>query len=116
MKKLTLTQWIATIGCLLAATALSVFLFLASDRTEEVTVESMSTEVGRFISPKTMGSYGELMFAYIGENNYLYDLDDESQPLVRQPVKEQLYATDDSVLYQTSCEISSEHAGRESSI
>lgn len=116
MKKLTLTQWIATIGCLLAATALSVFLFLASDRTEEVTVESMSTEVGRFISPKTMGSYGELMFAYIGENNYLYDLDDESQPLVRQPVKELLYASDDSVLYLTSCEISSEHAGRESSI
>lgn len=116
MKKLTLTQLIATIGCLLAAASLSIFLFLASDRTEEIPVESMSTEAARFVSPKTMGSYGELMFAYIGENNYLYNLDDESQPLVRQPVKELLYASDDSVLYLTSCEISEAHAGRESSI
>lgn len=116
MKKFTLTQWIATIGCLLAAMALSVFLFLSSDRTEDVFVESATAEIDRFITPKTKGSYGELMFAYIGENNFLYDLDDESEALVRQPVKELLYASDDSVLYLTACELNDEHAGRESSI
>lgn len=116
MKKFTLTRWIATIGCLVAAMALSVFLFLASDRTENALVDAATAENDRFITPKTMGSYGELMFAYIGEHNYLYNLDDESEPLVCQPAKELLYASDDSVLYLTSCELSNEHAGRESSI
>lgn len=116
MKKFTLTRWIATIGCFIAAMALSVFLFLASDRTEDALVDVVTAENDRFITPKTMGSYGELMFAYIGEHNYLYNLDDESEPLVRQPAKELLYASDDSVLYLTSCELSDDHAGRESSI
>lgn len=116
MKKFTLIRWIATIGCLLAAMSLSVFLFLAGDRTEDILVDDAIVENDQFITPKTMGSYGELMFAYIGENNYLYNLDDESEPLVRQPAKELLYASDDSVLYLTSCELSDDHSGRESSI
>lgn len=116
MKKFTLTRWIATIGCIVAAMALSVFLFLASDRTEDSFDDAVTAESARFITPKTMGSYGELMFAYIGEHNYLYNLDDESEPLVRQPVKELLYASDDSVLYLTACELTHDHAGRESSI
>ena len=117
MKKMTLTRLIATVGCLLAAISLSVFLFMASDRTEpETTVSATAAENPRFVTPKSMGSYGELMFAYVGLNNYLYNLDDESQPLVRQPVKELLYASDDSVLYLASCELTEAHAGRESSI
>ena len=117
MKKITLTRLIATIGCLMAAASLSVFLFMYSDRTEpEMAMDATAAENPRIVTPKTMGSYGELMFAYVGEHNYLYNLDDETTPLVRQPVKELLYASDDSVLYLTSVERSEEHAGRESSI
>lgn len=117
MKKITLTRLIATIGCLAAAAALSVFLVLASDKTEvDITDTAKPAENPRFVTPKTMGSYGELMFAYIGESNYLYNLDDESKPLVHQPVKELLYASDDSVLFLASCELSEEHPGRESQI
>lgn len=117
MKKITLTRLIATIGCLVASAALSVFLVLASDKTEaEHPISAQAAANPRFITTKTMGSYGELMFAYIGKDNYLYNLDDETQPLVRQPVKELLYASDDSVLFLAACELSEEHPGRESQI
>ena len=117
MKKWTLTRIIATTGCLLAAISLAVFLALASDRVEDSSNDpTQRYENARLITPKTFGSYGELMFAYAGENNYLYDLDNESIPLICQPVKELLYASDDSVLYTASCEMDSAHPGRESVI
>ena len=117
MKKWTLTRIIATIGCILAAISLAVFLALATDRTEDPTDNSAQHfENARLITPKTFGSYGELMFAYVGNGNYLYNLDDESVPLVYQPVKELLYASDDSVLYTASCELDASHLGRESVI
>lgn len=117
MKKLSLTRLIATIGCLLASISFSIFLVLASDKTDpDILVTANAAETPRFITPKTMGSYGELMFAYIGEDNYLYNLDDETQPLLYQPVKELLYASDDSVLFLASCELNEAHLGRESQI
>lgn len=116
MKKLSMTRLIATIGCLMAAVSLSVFLVLASDRTSFDQSNDLTSGHIRMITPKHFGSYGELMFAYIGEGNYLYNLDDESVPLIRQPAKELLYASDDSVLYVASCEINPDHAGRESII
>lgn len=117
MKNWSLTRKIATVGCLLAAISLAVFLVLASDRTVDVSSDSEHRyENARLITPKTFGSYGELMFAYVGEGNFLYNLDDESRPLIQQPVKELLYASDDSVLYTASCEIDMSHLGRESVI
>ena len=65
------------------------------------------------ITPHHFGSYGELMFAYVGEHNYLYDLDDESQPLIEQPASQLLYASDDTVLYTASAELNADHPGRE---
>lgn len=117
MKKWTLTRIIATTGCLLAAISLSVFLVLASNRTEDSSHEmEYPYKNAWMITPRTFGSYGELMFAYVGRDNYLYNLDDESVPLVRQPVKELLYASDDSVLYTAACELDPAHPGRESVI
>ena len=59
MKKITLTRLIATIGCLLAAASLSVFLFMYSDRTEpETAVNATAAENPRIVTPKAMGSYG----------------------------------------------------------
>lgn len=116
MKQWSLTRWIATIGCILAAVSLSVFLVLASDRTSSEQSGELSAGHIRMVTPKHFGSYGELMFAYIGEGNCLYNLDDESVPLIKQPAQELLYASDDSVLYVASCEINPAHAGRESII
>ena len=74
MKKWTLTRLIATVGCTLAAISLAVFLALATDRTKESTDDSAQQfENARLITPRTFGSYGELMFAYVGKGNYLYN-------------------------------------------
>lgn len=117
MRKWSLTRVIATCGCIIAALSLSVFLILATDRVDENYSESDLPFVNaRMITPKTFGSYGELMFAYVGNHNYLYNLDDESAPIIEQPVKELLYASDDSVLYTASCELDIAHLGRESVI
>ncbi len=117
MKKWTKTRAVATVGCTLASVSLAIFFALASDRTQEDSdAPEQRYENARLITPKTFGSYGELMFAYVGAGNNLYDLDDESAPLIRQPVKELLYASDDSVLYTASCEIEPSHLGRESVI
>ena len=117
MKKWSLTRVIATAGCIIAAASAAVFMVLLSDRTgESFTEAEYPFENARMITPKTYGSYGELMFAYIGEHNYIYNLDDESVPLVYQPAKELLYASDDSVLYTASCEMDHTHPGRESII
>lgn len=117
MKKWSLTRIIATVGCTLSAISIAVFLALATARTVEVPEDSTQHfENARLITPKTFGSYGELMFAYVGNGNYLYNLDDESARLIYQPVKELLYASDDSVLYTASCEQDASHLGRESVI
>ena len=117
MGKWSLTRKISTVGCIAAAISLSIFIILASDRTVESTEEaSLPYASAALVSPKTYGSYGELMFAYVGKQNFLYNLDDESSPLVRQPVKELLYASDDSVLYTAACEQDAAHPGRESVI
>lgn len=117
MRKWSLTRIIATCGCILAAISLSVFLVLATDRVDEsYSGSDLPFYNARMITPRTFGSYGELMFAYVGSQNYLYNLDDESVPLIEQPVKELLYASDDSVLYTASCEVDIHHLGRESVI
>ena len=117
MKKWSLTRIIATFGCLVASISLALFIVLASDRSVD-TGEGLSLPFANasLIRPKNYGSYGELMFAYVGPNNYLYNLDDETHPLIQQPVKELLYASDDSVLYTASCELDYSHPGRESII
>ena len=114
MKQFSLTRTIATVGLLLAAVAIVVFIFLTVDVGEPM--GSGDVENPKLITPKTMGSYGELMFAYIGEDNYIYDLDNESEPLIKDRASELLYASDDSVLYIVPCEITYSHIGRESVI
>ena len=117
MSKWSLTRKIATVGCILAAISLSVFIILASDRTEDSSdTTAMPFVNAAVISPKTYGSYGELMFAYVGQGNRLYNLDNESNPVINQPVRELLYASDDSILYTVACELDHSHLGRESVI
>ena len=117
MSKWSLTRKIATVGCILAAISLSVFIILASDRTEDSSdTTAMPFVNAAVISPKTYGSYGELMFAYVGQGNRLYNLDNESNPVINQPVRELLYASDDSILYTAACELDHSHLGRESVI
>lgn len=114
MKKYSLTRKIATVGLLFASIAIVVFVYLSMDRQDNDAPGNVDNP--RLVTPKTMGSYGELMFAYIGEGNYLYNLDDETSPLVKDRASELLYASDDSVLYVVPCEISDAHVGRESTI
>lgn len=65
------------------------------------------------ITPDNMCSYGELMFAYIGKNNYLYNLDNDKKPLIMEPATSLLYASDDTVLYTAAAETDANHPGRE---
>lgn len=113
-KQTSLSRLISAIGCVLAAVALAVFFLIAGDRTVDPSEEKTSQPIAPWIvRPDHFGSYGELMFAYIGENNLLYNLDDESVPLTRDAAGELLYASDDSVLYLSPCEIRTENPGRE---
>lgn len=119
MKKVfTLKRVIIAASAVTATVVGCIFLILYANRyagEQSQTVEP-SKQNAVVITPKTMGSYGELMFAYIGKNNYLYNLDDESVPLVEQPAKELLYASDDTVIYTAAAETDGEHYGRESVI
>ena len=113
-RKITLTGRIGRIGCLVAAAALAVFFLIAGDRTERPSEDvSIRASAPWIIRPGDFGSYGELMFAYIGEGNRLYNLDDESAALTQDKAGELLYASDDSVLYLSPCETSFSHPGRE---
>ena len=116
MKNFSLARKIATIGSLLSSVAAVVFIILAVNQSQESVAMSGNVNNPKVITPRSMGAYGELMFSYIGENNYLYDLDDESVPLVCDRASELLYASDDSILYIVPCELSASHGGRESII
>jgi peptidoglycan hydrolase-like protein with peptidoglycan-binding domain len=109
-------------SAVVALCAAAVFVLLYAGGLVNEKMGDEETEAGegaylsRVVSPSDMGSYGELMFAYVGEDNYIYTLDDESAPLVEDRVSRLLYASDDSVLYVAPVEINSAHAGRESMI
>lgn len=118
-KHITLKRMIIAVSAILATVVGCTFLIMYSqrevieDETEEKTALAHNPVL---ITPKTFCSYGELMFAYIGENNYLYNLDDESKPLIEQPADELLYASDDTVIYTAPVETDAGHFGRESMI
>lgn len=119
MKKyLTLKRVIIASSAIVALIVGSIFLILYSNRFVDRQTEQVgsSKQNPLVLTPKNFGSYGELMFAYIGENNYLYNLDDESNPLIAQPAALLLYASDDTVIYTAATEIDSDHYGRESLI
>ncbi len=102
MKLFTLKRSVITVSSVVAAISLSLFLILyVQDYSGSDEVQEGGSANFRVITTDDVCSYGELMFAYIGENNYLFNLDDESEPLIRQPVDMLLYASDDSVLYTT---------------
>ena len=86
---------------------------IGSDSSE---VQEGAADGSFVVTHDNMGSYGELMFAYIGENNYLYNLDDESKPLIEQPASYLLYASDDTVIYTAAAETDASHEGRETII
>ena len=117
-KQITLKRMIIALSAVAAAVVGSVFLIMYAQRDveeepEEITAPSQNAVL---VTPKNYCSCGELMFAYVGKNNYLYNLDDESRPLIEQPVDELLYASDDTVLYTAPVETSLSHYGRESMI
>lgn len=119
MKKVfTLKRMIIAAGAVSATVVGSIFLIMYANQHSDSQSKSVepSKQNAFVISPKTMGSYGELMFAYIGKDNYLYNLDDESKPLIDQPATQLLYASDDTVIYTASAELDDSHYGRESVI
>lgn len=117
-KKLSLEKIVIVISAIVATLTGSVFLILYSRNFISTQVDSVGTSNANSVvlTSKNFGSYGELMFAYIGENNYIYNLDDESKPLIEQPATLLLYTSDDTVIYTASTEIDSTHYGRESVI
>ena len=86
------------------------------DGTPDSAAESGAAKTPALITPKSFCSCGELMFAYIGKDGYLYNLDDESKPLIEQPADELLYASDDTVIYTAPAETDGARNGRESVI
>lgn len=81
-----------------------------SGEKKEISAEHSAVNV---ITPSCECSYGELMFAYIGKNNFLYNLDNDNVPLVNEPASSLLYASDDTVLYTAAAETDSKHPDRE---
>ena len=116
--KPNLGRVVVAVSAIIALVTGSIFLILYSNRKAEnsgsVVVGSAKNSI--VITPDDMGSYGELMFAYIGKGNYLYNLDDETKPLIEQPATLLLYASDDTVIYVAAAETDSDHYGRESVI
>ena len=116
---ITLRRAIIALSAAAATIVGCIFLIMYAQRDVEEPEEEMielPVHSAALITPKTYCSYGELMFAYIGKNNYLYDLDDESRPLIEQPADELLYASDDTVIYTVPVETDAAHYGRESMI
>lgn len=118
MKKTSARQIIIVAAAVSALVTGGIFMMLYANRYADENGGSVeaSTYNSIVLTPKNMGSYGELMFAYIGEGNYLYNLDDESEPLINQKAALLLYASDDTVIYTASTEISEGHSGRETII
>lgn len=128
MKKIfTLKRVIAVISAISVTVCGSLFFVIYANsqiKTDTPTQESVADEKGEettklnpstvnVITPSSECSYGELMFAYIGKNNYLYNLDKDKKPLVLERASSLLYASDDSVLYTASTETDANHPGRE---
>ena len=113
-----LQKTIIAISAIIAMIFGSLFLIMyANNKNYESNIPVEAATINSFvITPDNMGKQGELMFAYIGENNYIYNLDDESKPLIEQPASLLLYASDDTVLYVAPAETDANHLGRESII
>lgn len=116
--KMDLQKTIIAISAIIAMIFGSLFLIMyANNKNYESNIPVEAATINSFvITPDNMGKQGELMFAYIGENNYIYNLDDESKPLIEQPASLLLYASDDTVLYVAPAETDANHLGRESII
>lgn len=116
--KIDLKKTLIVCSAVTAMVVGSIFLIMYSNnKAEQSNVPIEAAQINSFvITPDNMGKYGELMFAYVGNNNYLYNLDDESTPLIEQPVSFLLYASDDTVLYVAPTETDQNHYGRESII
>ena len=120
MKKfLNIKRVVAIIAVLSVTVCGSIFFILYADSGIEEKVEK-TTEHSEYaadtvnvITPANYCSYGELMFAYIGKDNYIYNLDNDKTPLIKDPASTLLYASDDSVLYTSSIESDYSHKGRE---
>lgn len=116
--KIDLRKTLVACSAIAATVVGSLFLIMYANNNAEY--GDMPTETGNYnsfvISPDNMGKQGELMFAYIGKDNYIYNLDDETTPLTEQPASLLLYASDDTVLYVASAETDPDHPGRESVI
>lgn len=113
--KIDLRKTVIAISAVVALITGSIFLLMYADnKSESSDFDVEGPIVNSFVlTPDNMCSYGELMFAYIGENNYLYNLDDESKPLIEQAASILLYASDDTVIYIAPTEINADHHGRE---
>lgn len=119
MKKIfTLRRTIIAVSAVVALIVGSTFLIMYAGQfmdKQGMNVEPAQNNV-IVLTPNNFESYGELMFAYIGENNYLYNLDDESSTLIEEPASLLLYASDDTVIYTAAAETDAAHYGRESVI
>ena len=116
--KIDLRKVLVATSAIVAMVFGSIFLIMYSNNMAEENASPIdsATYNSFVITPDNMGKQGELMFAYIGKNNYLYNLDDESKPLIEQPASILLYASDDTVLYVAPAETDNDHYGRESII
>ena len=111
-KHVTLKRMIIALSAVAATVVGCIFLIMYSQReidespdgTPDSAAESGAAKTPALITPKSFCSCGELMFAYIGKGGYLYNLDDESKPLIEQPADELLYASDDTVIYTAPAE------------
>lgn len=123
-KHVTLKRMIIALSAVAATVVGCIFLIMYSQReiddspdgTPDSAAESGAAKTPALITPKSFCSCGELMFAYIGKDGYLYNLDDESKPLIEQPADELLYASDDTVIYTAPAETDGARNGRESVI
>lgn len=116
--KIDLRKVLVACSAIVAMVFGSIFLVMYSNNkaAENASQTDLAAYNSFVITPDNMGKQGELMFAYIGKNNYLYNLDDESKPLIKQPASILLYASDDTVLYVAPAETDNDHYGRESII
>lgn len=117
-KTFTARQILVAVSAIVATVVGIAFLIMYSVSFVNKQTEKIQRPVTNSVvlAPENMGSYGEQMFAYIGKDNYIYNLDDESAPLIAQPAALLLYASDDTVIYTASAETEAQHYGRESVI
>lgn len=116
--KIDLRKVVIAVSAISALITGSIFLLMYSSSKAEIAEPDLKASVSNsiVITPDNMCSYGELMFAYIGKNNYIYNIDDETVPLIEQPASQLLYSSDDTVIYVSPTETNAMHYGRESVI